>query len=134
MKKLTQTTLSIIVVLLLSVTFTQCKDAKDAVVKKFLEVQVDQINKQCPINMGSGLSLEKASVEGSKTLQYDFIISEEIAQAMDLEAGKPAAIQTIKNLPDFDKIKEYEIEIVYNYYDSDKKLVGEIKITPDDYK
>lgn len=134
MKNLTKTTLSIIAVMLLSLAFVQCKDAKNAAVTKFLEVTAEQLNKQAPIQMGNGLTMEKASVEENKTLKYNILVADEMTGLINVTDGKDAAINLIKGLPEFEQIKAFEVTIVYSYYDSSKKVLGEIKITPEDYK
>lgn len=129
MKKLTQTTVGFIAVLLMSLTFIQCKDSA---VTKFMELQAEQINKQCPIEMGGGLKLKSCKVEGDKTFKYVFIMPEGI-ESFDSEAGKAGAIEALKNTPDFKQLKEFGISCHYEYYDAKDKLLGEIKITPEDY-
>ncbi|MBB4034590.1 hypothetical protein GGR21_000477 [Dysgonomonas hofstadii] len=135
MKKLTQTSFSIIMVLILSLAFTQCKDAKDAAVTKFMELQVDQINKQCPLDMGNGMTMDKCEIDGSKILKTYFTVPTEMAGAIQFnDQTKATMIQALKGLAEFKQIKELEVAYTYAYYDSDKKLLGEIKITPEDYK
>ena len=134
MKNLTKTTLGIIAIVFISSFFTQCSDAKNAAVTKFLEVTAEQLNKQAPIQMGNGLTMEKVSVEENKTLKYNILVADEMAGLINVTDGKDAAINLIKGLPEFEQIKTFEVTIVYSYYDSSKKVLGEIKITPEDYK
>ncbi|EGK02977.1 hypothetical protein [Dysgonomonas gadei] len=134
MKNLTKTTLGIIAIVFISSFLTQCSDAKNAAVTKFLEVTAEQLNKQAPIQMGNGLTMEKVSVEENKTLKYNILVADEMAGLINVTDGKDAAINLIKGLPEFEQIKTFEVTIVYSYYDSSKKVLGEIKITPEDYK
>ncbi|WP_419034367.1 hypothetical protein [Dysgonomonas gadei] len=134
MKNLTKTTLGIIAIVFISSFFIQCSDAKNAAVTKFLEVTAEQLNKQAPIQMGNGLTMEKVSVEENKTLKYNILVADEMAGLINVTDGKDAAINLIKGLPEFEQIKTFEVTIVYSYYDSSKKVLGEIKITPEDYK
>jgi hypothetical protein len=135
MKKLAQTTFSIIAVLLLSFVFIQCKDAKDKVITKFLELQVEQVNKQCPMDIGNGLTMDQCTIEGNKTLKYSFTVADEIAGQLKItDEMKPAVVQAIKNLPELKQFEQFEVSFLYSYYDTNKKLLGEIKVTPEDYK
>lgn len=135
MKKITKATFGVIAVFLLSVTFMQCKDAKNAAVSKFMELQAEQVNKECPMDMGYGLTLDKCETDGDKTIKYLFTASDEIAGQLNVsDEMKPLVVQTIKGLPEFTQIKQFEISFLYLYYDTNKKLLGEMKITPEDYK
>lgn len=135
MKNLAKTTLGIVAVLMLSLAFIQCKDAKDAVITKFLEVQVEQQNKLCPQAMGNGLTLTKCSIEENKTLKFHISLTEEAASQLgNMEDMKLAFVQALKAQPEFEKIKEYEISYAYAFVDQNDKSVAEVKITPEDYK
>lgn len=129
MKQFTKTTFSIIAILSLSLFFVQCNNAK----KKFIELQVEQLNKQCPLNMGNGMTMEKCSMEGGNTMKTDFTVSDPSTLSIT-EEGKNVIVTALKNTPEFEQIKEFGITYIYAYYDAEKKLVGEIKITPEDYK
>jgi len=134
MKKLTQTSLSLVAVLLLSLVFVQCKDAKDAAVTKFLEIIAEQENEKCPIEMSYGMTMTKCEAEANKTLKYSFNIADEISDKATIgDHMKPALIQALKKLPQFKQIKDFEITLLYAYYNSNNKLLSEIKITPEDY-
>jgi len=134
MKKLTQTNLGIIALLMLSLIFTQCKDAKDAAVTKFMEVMAEQVNKECPVNVGNGMTMTKCEIEGKKTFKYSFTVADEVANLVTInDHMKPVVIQALKAMPQYKQIKEFEISLIYAYYDSKNKSLGEIKITPEDY-
>ncbi|MFV0418642.1 MAG: hypothetical protein ACK5KT_07940 [Dysgonomonas sp.] len=132
MKKLTKFGFSLIAILSISLLFVQCKDAKDAAVTKFMELQAEQINKQCPVDMG-GVTLKSCEVEANKTFKYLYVIAGDV-ETFDVEAGKAATIQALKNTPEFKQIEEFGISCLYVYHNSQNKLLGEIKITPEDYK
>ncbi len=129
MKQFTKTTFSVIAILSLSLFFVQCNNAK----KKFIELQVEQLNKQCPLNMGNGMTMEKCSMEGGNTMKTNFTVSDPSTLSIT-EEGKNAIVTALKNTPEFEQIKEFGITYIYAYYDAENKLVGEIKITPEDYK
>ncbi|HMM01573.1 MAG: hypothetical protein ACK5KN_17620 [Dysgonomonas sp.] len=132
MKNLTKTTLSIIAIVFISTLFIQCKDAA---VTKFMELEAEQMNKQCPMNMGNGLTLTKCSIEEDKTIKMHISVPEEIASQLTInDELKAAFTQGIKAQPQLDKIKEFGITYAYAFYDANEKLLGEVKITPDDYK
>lgn len=135
MKKLTQTTLSIIAVLFVSLAFVQCQGTKDSAITKFMELQAEQVNKQCPMNMGNGLTLDECKIDGNKTFKYSFTVTDEVASQLKItDEMKPMVVQAIKALPEFKQIEQFEISFIYAYYDASKKLLGEIKISPEDYK
>ncbi len=129
MKQLTKTALSVIVILSLSLFFIQCDSAK----KKFLELQVEQVNKQCPLDMGNGMTMDKCSIEEDNTMKTDFTIADPSILTIN-EDAKNAVLTALKNAPEFKQIKEFGITYIYAYYDTDKNLLGEVKITPEDYK
>lgn len=129
MKQFTKTILSVIAILSLSLFFVQCDNAK----KKLLQLQVEQINKQCPLNMGNGITMEKASIENDNTMKSEFTVSDPSLIIIN-EDTKKAIVATMKNTPEFEQIKELKTTYIYAYYDAEKKLVGEIRITPEDYK
>jgi len=135
MKKLTQATLSIVAVLFITLAFAQCQGAKDSAITKFMELQAEQVNKECPMNMGNGLTMDECTIEGNKTFKYTFTVSDEVASQLKItDEMKPMVVQAIKALPDFKQIEQFEISCLYSYYDKNKKLLGEIKVTPEDYK
>lgn len=121
----------IAMVMVMSVTFIQCKDAA---VTKFLEVSAEAQNKQCPIDMGNGMTLTKCSVTGNKALKIEFSVSDNADKNLISESMKPTFVANLKKSPEFAKIKEFGIEYNYVFYDSSKKVVSEINIGPDDYK
>lgn len=127
MKNLTKTTLSIIAIVFACSFFIQCSDAK----KKFLELQVEQLNKQCPVNMGGGITMEKASVEDSNTIKADITVADPSIVTIN-DDTKAAMAQAIKASPEYKQIKEFGITYIYAFSDSNKNLLGEIKITPED--
>lgn len=133
MKNLTKTTLSIIAIVFVCSFFIQCKDAKDAVVTKYLDMQVEQMNKQCPLSLGGGLTLESCKVEGNKTMKFSYKIDQDI-ETFDTEAGKAAAVDALKSSPEIAQLKEYEITYKYEYKNASDKVIGEMTIAPDDYK
>lgn len=132
MRKLTQTALSLVIVFMLSLTFTQCKDAKDAAVTKYLELQAEQLNKSLPMDMG-GMTMEKCTIEEDKTIKLFITINSDIEE-FDAVSGKAGAIQSIKNSPEAKQSQEYGISYAYEYKNASGKVIGEIKISPEDYK
>jgi hypothetical protein len=132
MKNLAQTTVRTIAVLLLSFIFVQCKKYSDII--KFMELHAEKVNKQCPMSYGQYLTLDGCSVEENKTFKYSFTISDEVANKFIItDDMKPAFIRDIQNLPNFEQIAQYEISFLYSFYDSNKRFLSEIKITPEDY-
>lgn len=128
MKQFTKTTLSVIVILSLSLFFVQCDSAK----KKFIEQQVEEVNKQCPMNLGNGIVMEKCSAEGNETLKIEISVADPSSVVID-DNVKTAMLQGIKATPEFKLVKQFGITYLYAFTDSDKNLLGEIKITPEDY-
>ncbi|WP_029904711.1 type II secretion system pilot lipoprotein GspS-beta [Prevotella sp. 10(H)] len=131
MKNLSKTTFSIIAILFVSMCFIQCKDAKDAAVTKYLELQAEQLNKQFPMNMGA-MTMEKCTIEG-KTIKLFVTINSDV-ETFDAEAGKTAAVQSIKNSPEAKQSQEFGISYAYEYKNASGKVIGEINISPEDYK
>lgn len=72
-------------------------------------------------------------MEGGNTMKTDFTVSDPSTLSIT-EEGKNVIVTALKNTPEFEQIKEFGITYIYAYYDAEKKLVGEIKITPEDYK
>ncbi|MBK5719474.1 hypothetical protein JGH11_01180 [Dysgonomonas sp. Marseille-P4677] len=133
MKQLTKTALSVIAILSLSLIFIQCNDAKDAIITKYLEQQVKQTNEQCPLVMGEGLTMDSSKVEANKTLRLFFTIAGDI-ESFDAETGKASAIEALKNSSEIQQVKDYGITYAYTYHNGAGKVLGEITITPEDYK
>lgn len=129
MKQFAKTTLGIIAILSLSLFFIDCSNAK----KKFLEQQIEVINKQCPLEMGNGITMEKCKLEGGDTMTTEFTVADPSMLTIN-EEGKASIVAALKSAPEFDQIKEFGITYVYAYYDSNKNLIGEVRIKADDYK
>lgn len=135
MKKQTQSAIRIIAVLTISLFFTQCKDAQNAAITKFMELQAVVVNKQCPQNIGNGVTMTGCKVEENRTFKFTFTIEDNVAKLISItDDMKPMVLQMIKSLPEFNQIKEYEISCVYAFSDASGKSLGEIKLTPEDYK
>lgn len=132
MKKLTKFGFSLVAILSISLLFVQCKDAKDAVVQKYLEGQSELLNKQLPLDMG-GMILEKCTVEKNNTLKLSMTINSDVEE-FDTAAGKTAAIQSIKNSPEGKQSQQLGISYAYEYKNASGKVIGEVTITPEDYK
>lgn len=131
MRNLTKNAVLIAMVMVMSMTFIQCKDAA---VTKFLEMSAEEMNKQCPIDMGNGMTLTKCSVTGNKALKIEFSVSDNADRSLINESMKPTFVANLKKSPEFAKIQEFGIEYNYVFYDSSKKVLSEINIGPDDYK
>jgi len=131
MKKLVKNAAFVAMIMMMSLAFIQCKDAA---ITKFLEVSAEQQNKQCPLDMGNGMTLTKCSVSGSKTLKIEFSVSDNADRSLISESLKPTFVANLKRTAEFAKIKEFGIEYNYVFYDSNNQVLREIKITPDDYK
>lgn len=129
MKNLTKTTLGIIAIVFISSFFIQCSDAK----KKYLELQVGIVNKQCPLDMGNGMTMEKCTIEGGDTMVTEFSVADPSVLVINDET-KATMINAFKNSPELKSAKDFGITYKYIYLDSDKKSLGEIVIAPDDYK
>lgn len=132
MKKLTKFSFSLVAILSISLLFVQCKDAKDAVVTKYLEGQAEQLNKQFPLDMG-GMTMEKCTVEKNNTLKL-FITINSDAEEFDAETLKANGIQSIKNTPEAKQSQQLGISYAYEYKNASGKVIGEVTITPEDYK
>ena len=132
MKKLTKFSFSLVAILSISLLFVQCKDAKDAVVTKYLEGQAEQLNKQFPLDMG-GMTMEKCTVEKNKTLKLFITINSEVEE-FDAEAEKSSAIQAMKSNPEAKQSRELGVSYAYEYKNASGKVIGEVIITPEDYK
>lgn len=133
MKKLTRNAVLMTMVMIMSLTFIQCKDAA---VNKFIDLQVEAENKKCPVDMGGGLIMEKCESIGDKTIKYTFTVPDAIAPHLKLDdpEAKSDGIKALKAMKEFKQIKEMEVSYAYAYYDTKKNLLGEMKITPEDYK
>ncbi|MDR2956100.1 MAG: hypothetical protein LBV43_13570 [Prevotella sp.] len=136
MKKLTQSFLLLFAVLTTTITFTQCKDAKDAAITKFLELQAKAVNSQCPMDMGNGIRVDSCKVEGNKILKsyYTFTVDTGELTREDFEAQtRPNLVQMIKTNNDLKQGREFEVTFAYVYYGKDGNVLGDMVITADDY-
>ncbi len=136
MKNSQKLTLSLITILA-ALTFTQCKDAKDAAITKILEVQANTINKQCPIQLNATVRIDSCKIMEKKTLKTFATMS--YVNAKDFKAdefeslSKPGLVYTIQTAEDLKQARENEVIFIYSYYDDAGKLLGEITISPEDY-
>ena len=135
MKKLNTLILSAIALVAI-LTFTQCSDAKDAVVTKILEVQAKAVNSQCPITLNNMMRMDSCVVLPSKTLKSYFTITSgaSLFNPKTFEANsKTQLVQAIQANEELKKAREFEVVFIYVYNDPDGKKLGEITITAEDY-
>lgn len=136
MKKLTQTTVSIILVLFVSLVFVQCKDTKDTIVTKFLEIQAKTLNDQCPINNPNGIRIDSCTVSGNKTLKTFYTLTFDTSDlnkeefVKELETG---LIKGIKNSSELKQGRELGVSFAYVYHDNKGNILADLIITENDY-
>lgn len=118
-------------------TFAKCKDSKDAVVTKILEVQAENMNKQCPVTISNTIRLDSCKVNAGKILKTYYTIASLDADIFNIEnfekITKPGFILNIQTMPDLDKARESSVTFVYIYMNETGNTLGEIQITADDY-
>jgi len=132
MKMLTKNAFLMAMVMMMSLVFIQCKDS---VVEQFIKLQVEQTNKQCPVNIGNGMTMDKCEAAGGKTIKFYISVPDNIAQGFTLDdSSKATMVSALKTQPDFKKIKELEVSYHYVYSNKNEKILGEVEITPEDYK
>lgn len=120
-----------VVAIMMSLVFIQCKES---VTDKFIKAQVEEVNRQCPMKMGNGLTMERCEAAENKTLKYYISMSKSAAQQITFDdATKASMVASLKALPQFKQMKELGISYHYIYSDEDKNEVGEFKISPEDY-
>ena len=137
MKNLTQATFYLFGLLALSFLFTQCKDAKDTAVTKLLEAQVKVVNNQCPIQVNASVRIDSAQISDKMTLKtfatVAYINAADFNKDEFVKLSKPGLLYNIQTASDLKTARELGVIFVYSYNDDSGKLLGEIKITPDDY-
>jgi len=132
MKNIVRNTSIMVMLIMMSLAFIQCKDVS---ANNFIKNQVEHHNKQYPKKLGSGLVIEKCEASGEKTLKFYYSVPDHLVGEMEYDdAAKKRVLNELEKLPEFTTIKEYGISYHYVYNDADKNLLGEIKITPEDYK
>ena len=137
MKKLKHVILGVAVACAVTFSFTQCGDAKDAVVTKLLEVQAQAVNAQCPIQLNSAMRMDSCQVLPQKTLKFFYTIA--LVDAADFNAAdfermtKPGLVYNIQTNEELKQAREYEVVFMYVYMDDKGKTLGEISVTAEDY-
>lgn len=135
MKKRILTQLSLVgFVLMMSLTFIQC-NSKDKEVEKALQVVVDAMNKQCPIQVDAITRLDKCEAKG-KELTYFYTITDDSAFDVKTfeEIGVPAIKETLKTNPQMDTFRQFDVTMIYVYNNKDGKELYKLKLNPSDIK
>jgi len=126
-KVLTQISL-IALVLVATLSFTQCKSATDKVMEKAIEAQIEVINAQCPMDMGT-LTLEGCSIEG-KAMTYNFKLKS--TEGLDKEVMDQTAKTIVGTDAQLKSFIEGGYSIVYNYLDNEGENFHTVKVTASD--
>jgi len=112
--------------------FIQCKDDN---IKAFIEYKVKQTNKNCPVQIVNGMTMDKSEAEGDNTIKYYYTVPKHILTENNSDNEiKATMVSSLRSSLKFEKIKDYGITYHYVFYDVDKNLLGEIKIEPENYK
>lgn len=124
-------------VMAIFISFTQCKDVKDAAITKFLELEAEKTNKQCPMQINAAVRIDSCKALAPKTLKY--FITMLYVNAADFNVSdferltKPGIVYNIQTTDDLKKARDNDITFVYAYNDDKGKLLGEITVTSIDY-
>mgnify|MGYP001182213375 FL=1 len=137
MNKFQSTFLKLFIPLAILLYFTQCNDIKDIMTKRFLMIEVEKINKDCPKQLSPEIRLDSCKVADRITLKTYATMIHVDANFYDAEAFKkmtePGLIFTVQTSEDLKKAKDYGVTFTYVYHDAKGELLAEIVITPDDY-
>lgn len=137
MKNLTKTTITVISILVISIFFIQCKDAKKVAITKFLEVQVKTINDQCPIQLNQSVRIDSCKVSDKMTMKtfatISYINANDFNTEEFIQMSKPALLYTIQTNDALKLAREQGVIFTYSYNDDSGKTLGEITIGPDEY-
>lgn len=124
-------------VLSLGFTFTQC--SKETAVQKFLEVQVQALNAQCPVTVADGLILEKCEALPGKVFRYNYTIKNVDPVVLGdttqfKNSAKVAVVESLKSMPEMKQFNDHGVTIIYRYNDATGKYLYQLEIAPEDYK
>ncbi|NDV79838.1 hypothetical protein [Dysgonomonas sp. 511] len=137
MKKLNKTIFSVIAAFAIIFSFAQCKDAKEAAVTKLLEAQVNLVNSQCPIQLNQAVRVDSCKITEKMTMKtfatMSFVNAADFKSDEFAKMTKPSLVYTIQTNDELKQARELGVIFVYAYNDDAGKLIGEIKIGPDDY-
>lgn len=124
-------------VMTILISFTQCKDVKDAAITKILELEAEKVNKECPIQLNAAVRMDSCKVLPQKTLKFFatvlYINSADFNPADYERLTKPAIVYGIQTSDEMKQLRENDITFIYNYKDSKGKFLSEITVTSEDY-
>lgn len=127
----------LIILISISLLFTQCNDIKDIMAKRFLMIEVEKINKDCPKQLSHEIRLDSCKVADRITLKTYATMIHVDADYYNADAfykmTKPSLVYTIQTSEDFKQAKDYDVTFMYVYNDVKGKRITEITITPEDY-
>lgn len=104
-------------------------------IQTFIDFKVKQTNKNCPVDIANGMTMDECLAEGDKTMKYCYTVPDNIVNGSKPDDEfRATAISSVRSALKFEKIKNYGITYVYVFYDKFKNLLGEIKIDPENYK
>lgn len=118
-------------------SLSQCKDAKDTVVTKLMEVEAEKLNAECPIQLNEVTRLDSCKIEGKMRfviyLTVSFIDGGMLSVEDFTRISKPGLVHAVQTNKDLDPVRKAGVVFVYSYRDTSGKLFGNIEITPEDY-
>lgn len=99
------------------------------------KVVVEQVNKQLPMDLQGGISLDKAEVEGD-VFKYIYTFKEEPVMTTEdfISASKEAMIPMVKAKDELKVFRDDNMTIAFVYKKNDGSIYAEVQITPEDYK
>lgn len=132
MRKLMQSSIAIMAVLALSLSFVQCSNAK----KKIIDAQVLVINQACPMELAEGVTLVGAKSLDGDILEYTYSLAmSEADLGADFKETVEANLkQALKESPDLKKLLDEGIKVKYVYNDKDNKEIYSATFDQEDVK
>jgi len=118
-------------------TSIQCKDAKDTVITKFLEVEAAKTNKAYPKMITSTIRIDSCKALPGKVFENYYTLLLLGAESFDRENFEKSTrinlISTIQKTDALEKYRSYGVTFSYVYMDEKGNLLGQVQVTEEDY-
>ena len=102
-----------------------------------LQDLVSNINKMCPVMLDTENRLNKVSIVGEKTVQFDLALVNISADQLDATMLKsriePIVINEAKTNVQMEPFRSNQAVMIYNYSDKNGKPLFSIEVKPEDY-
>lgn len=121
----------LLVLMCLTLVFTMSNCSKTSKYKAVVE----QVNKQLPMELAGGISLDKAEVDGD-IFRYIYTFKEDPVLAPEefITTSKETMVPMVKSQPDLKIFRDDNMTIAFVYKKSDGSVYAEVQVTSEDYK